>query len=152
MPIHWPIVPQIPGGAAGTRSGVTFLGKGLRSPLREDPATGDFQTVADEENVSQCLRDGILTNLGERVMSEGLGTITRDLLFEQARAVADLVPPSVRSYVETWESRVIFISCTCEEIASSSESVQFEVTLRYKIRATNTTRNLVFPFYLNSEG
>jgi phage baseplate assembly protein W len=149
-PITWPFVPQIPGAAAGTQVGSTFLGKGLLSPLREDPVTGGFQKVSDEDNVAQCLRDGILTNTGERIMSEALGTICRDMLFEQSDVVSDLVPPSVRDFIEQWEPRVIFVLCSAVPVNSTDEFVQFEITIKYRIRATNSVKNLVFPFYLTS--
>jgi len=127
---------------------VPQLGKGLLSPLREDPNTGGFQRVSDEANVRQCLRDGITTALGERPMSEGLGTIARDMLFEQSNIVADLVPPSVRDFIERWEPRAQLVSVRAQPVAEATDSVQFKVSVVYVVRATNARNNLVFPFYL----
>lgn len=151
MPVYWPSVPQRQGSAPGTSAGGTFLGKGLRSPLREDPVTGDFQRVSDDDNVEQCLRDGILTMLGERVMAEGLGTVTREMIFENSTVVSDLVPPSIRDFIEGFEPRVLLTDCRCSPRTASDTETEFVITVSYRIRATNSPKNLTFPFYLRAE-
>lgn len=128
-----------------------FLGKGLLSPLREDPDTGDFQRVRDENNVKQCLRDGVLTMLGERLMAESIGTIARTMLFEETDKVADLLEPSIRDHVERYEPRVVLSSLTVTNTSLTHEVATFNVSLIYIVRATNRRENLVFPFYLRSD-
>lgn len=153
MPVvlTWPVATS-----ASTLPGLTgrplsFLGKGLLSPLREDAVTGDFQLVADEANVKQCLRDGILTAIGERVMSEALGTITRDMLFEEQSVVSDLLAPSIKDFVNHFEPRVILQNVLVSMIDSNTEMVEFRVNVTYVVRVTNTRANLVFPFFLSSQ-
>jgi phage baseplate assembly protein W len=130
----------------------TLLGKGLKSPLEEDPVTGDFKRIEGEDNVRQCLRDGILTALGERPGREGLGTIIRDMTFEQEDIVADVATPSVKDFIEAFEPRVILRGVTIrQKPINSTELVYFVVQVNYVIRATNTGDSLVFPFFLQSE-
>lgn len=150
MSSTWPLVPSaLPSAVLGRTS--TFLGKGLRSPLREDPATGGFQTVSAQANVSQCLKDGILTRFGERVMAEPCGTLARTLLFEESEVVADLLEPSIKDFVDRFEPRVALQSVTVEETSNTGDVVSFRCAIVYVVRATNTRHNLVFPFYLVSD-
>lgn len=129
----------------------TFLGKGLMSPLTEDPVTGDFMRVSDEANVKQCLKDGLLTAIGERVLNEGLGTIVPEMVFEESEVVRDLTEPSIKDYVEQFEPRVILQSVKVTQTNGSADMSAFSVFVSYIIRATNRRENLVFPFYLTSQ-
>lgn len=148
----WPV--SVPGSPTQTTSGVTvtFLGAGLLSPLREDPVTGDFQRVSGNDNVAQCVRDGILTALGERVMNEGLGTITRDMLFEESEVISDLLPPSIKDFVDRYEPRILLTSVTAKPVSATVDRVDFVVKVIYIVRATNTKKNLVVPFALTPNG
>lgn len=147
MSSPWPVVPSaLPAITAGRTP--AFLGKGLKCPLREDPVTGDFQRVEGEDNVKQCLRDGILTSLGERVMAEGVGTIARQLIFEESDVVADLLEPSIKDFVDRYEPRVLLQSVSVEQVSQEPDLITFKCSVVYVVRATNRRQNLVFPFYL----
>jgi len=152
MPVTltWPVTQTFDGQTQTFGRHVSFLGKGLLSPLREDNTTGDFQVVSDEANVKQCLRDGILTAIGERVMLEPFGTITPTLLFEESDVVVDLLQPSISDYVQRFEPRVILQSAQVNMDSANPAMTSFNVSIVYVIRATNARRNLVFPFYLAS--
>jgi phage baseplate assembly protein W len=155
MPVTltWPLAPivsALPSMSPG-RS-LSFLGAGLMSPLREDGTSSDFQRVSDEANVAQCLKDGILTMIGERVMGEPIGTIARTILFEESNSVADLLVPSVKDFITNLEPRVILQNVSVKPLPTNrSDMVGFKVQVIYVIRATTTRANLVFPFYLTSD-
>lgn len=150
MSSSWPLVPSALPALNASRTPL-FLGKGLKCPLREDPLTGGFQTVEGEDNVKQCLRDGVLTALGERVMAEGLGTVARRLLFEESEVVSDLLAPSIRDYVDRYEPRVILSSVSVVQTSLSEEGASYTCSIVYVTRATNKRGNLVFPFYLRAQ-
>ncbi len=147
MPYVYPLSYPVFGAAVSGRS-IAFLGKGLKSPLREDSVTGDFQRVSDEANVMQCVKDGVFTALGERVYRESLGTIARDMLFEESPVVADLLPPSIKDFVERFEPRVMLQSVTAKPKNTTEDLVEFVVRVVYVVRSTNQRRNLVFPYLL----
>ena len=147
MSSPWPLVPAaLP--SANAVGAPTFIGKGLSCPLREDPETGDFQRVESDENVRQCLKQGILTVLGERVMAEGVGTIARRLLFEESDVVADLLEPSIKDFVERYEPRVSLQTVSITQDSSSEDMVSFKCRITYVVLATNRRDTLNFPFYL----
>jgi phage baseplate assembly protein W len=128
-----------------------FMGKGLSFPLQEDPSTGDFKRVADEDNVTQCLEQLCLTRLMER-MDPTVGTVLPDLVFESEDLVADLGEPSIRRAVETHEPRVRLTGhgVTVEPVSDATAGL-FNVRVDYVIRATNKRSNRVFPFTTNEE-
>lgn len=151
MPIYsWPVqgifIPAIPPGKP-----IPFLGRGLFSPLRENSETADFQRVADEANVKQCIRDGLLTSIGERVMGEPIGTIARDLLFEESEVVTDLLEPSIRDFFDRFEPRVVVQSVRVVSTEINAEFAAFKCSIVYVIQTTNQRDNLVFPFYLAAQ-
>ena len=53
----------------------------------------------------------------------------------------------VREALEKWEPRIRDV----EVSAAPDGASQLNVTIRYKIIATNEDRNLVYPFYLRRE-
>lgn len=83
-------------------------------------------------------------------MREGFGTVVRTLLFENAEIIGDLIPPSVKDFIERWEPRVTLVSVTAQAVSQDSGMAVFNVQVRYYIRATNAPGNVVFPFYLTS--
>jgi len=54
----------------------------------------------------------------------------------------------VREAVRDWEPRVELEEVLAE--ADPRDETQITVSIRYRIRATNTKQNLVFPFYLGT--
>lgn len=128
-----------------------FLGKGLAFPLEEDPETGDFKRVEDAENIRQCLLQLVLTARFERVMRAAFGSVIPELLFEDAPVARDLIVTDLRTAIERFEPRVVLTQdpvARIDQENSTRETIGLRIAIRYRIRATNTVHNLVFPFYL----
>jgi phage baseplate assembly protein W len=122
----------------------TVLGKGLKSPLQEDPATGDFARISGAENVKQCIKDLLATSIGERLMNEDAGADLQDLLFSDPDAVVDLAPRRVADAIRRYETRVKDVRVGAERVGDR----QVDVEVSWTLRSTGTRDSLVYPFYV----
>jgi phage baseplate assembly protein W len=102
-------------------------------------------TGADDINAS--IRMAIVTAPGERVMRPQFGCRIWDLLFEPINATTlGLMAEAIRDTVSQWEPRVDLEDVDVQPDPTSPERVTIDV--RYRVKATNDRRNLVFPFYV----
>ncbi len=125
--------------------GNAFLGVGWAFPPTPD-APGEVELSAYEIDVRQAVLIIISTNPGERVMRPDFGAGLSALVFEPVNATtAALVQHYVETALITWEPRIDTITVTVTPVP---QQAQLQVGVRYRIRATNTFYNLVYPFYL----
>jgi phage baseplate assembly protein W len=124
----------------------TFLGVGFAYPARLD-AANHLARAAYEEDVRQAVRIILGTNPGERVMRPDFGAGLNDFLFEPiSTTTLALVRTRVFNALTDWEPRI-----DVERVRVSYDpAVQGKllIEIMYRIRATNTQYNLVYPFYL----
>lgn len=126
-----------------------FLGKGWRFPVLPD-ASGRLGYTEADDNIEHSLRVLLFTALGERVMRLDFGCRAAQLVFAPGgQQNLRLLETTVRDAVRDWEPRVELFDVGVEADAEEPERV--EVALSYRVRATNTRSNLVFPFYLTSQ-
>lgn len=124
-----------------------FLGRGWSFPPRFDALTGRLIPVAADEDVVESLRVPFLTSPGERVMQPQYGCRLRELVFEP-------MDPETEAAIELAISRAILFfepRITLERVLVRTEAWvdgRLTVLLEYRVRATNTRNNVVFPFYL----
>lgn len=123
-----------------------FLGIGWAFPVSLE-VDDTFATAAYEEDVRQAILIILGTNPGERVMRPTFGAGLRDFIFEPLSvATLALIEDRVRSSLIRWEARI-----DLEEVTVRAEQPslgKLEITIRYRVRATNAQFNLVYPFYL----
>ncbi|HRA89121.1 MAG TPA: GPW/gp25 family protein, partial [Planctomycetaceae bacterium] len=125
-----------------------FLGKGWRFPVLPD-VSGRLGYTQDDENVDQSVKILLLTSLGERVMRQDFGCRASQLLFAPGgQRHLRLLETTVRDAIRDWEPRVEVLDVRVEADAEEPERV--DVLLSYRVRASNTKSNIVFPFYLDS--
>jgi uncharacterized protein len=131
---------------AAADPGPAFLGVGWAFPPRY-AATGDIAVAAYEEDVRQAILIILGTNPGERVMRPDFGAGLDRLVFEPINAATvTQVQVRVREALIAWEPRI-----DVEDVRVDTDPAQpsvLLVQLRYRVRATNTLQNLVYPFYL----
>jgi phage baseplate assembly protein W len=125
-----------------------FLGKGWRFPILPD-ASGSLGYVEGDANVEQSLHILLMTRLGERVMRSDFGTQAPRLVFSPGSTqYLRLLEKTIEEAVVNWEPRVDLTSVTAE--ADPIESFRVTVSVSYTVRQTNTSNNLVFPYYLGT--
>lgn len=123
-----------------------FLGSGWGFPVRLNP-DGSIVEVAYEDDVREAIRIILLTNPGERLMRPAFGAGLGDFAFEPLSvATMESVRARVRSALIAWEPRIDVLDVTVTADATHRNCLLIDMT--YRVRATNSRLNLVFPFYL----
>jgi phage baseplate assembly protein W len=123
-----------------------FLGQGWSFPLAPD-ASGDVALAAYEEDIRQAIRIILETAPGERVMRPEFGAGLQALLFEPASTTTmSLARHRVTEALIAWEPRIDL------DVVRVTPDAEFPyrllIEIDYRVRATNTFYNLVYPFYL----
>jgi len=127
----------------------SFLGIGWGFPVAPD-ASGALAVAAYEESVRQSVWIVLGTAKGERAMRPEFGCGIHDLVFERNTvATAGKVTQSVREALLLFEPRIELLDVAVESRRSGE---LLEISVDYRVRATNTAFNLVFPFYLERGG
>ena len=127
-----------------------FLGKGWRFPILPDD-NGQLGYSSGPENIEHSLKVLLLTSLGERVMRYDFGCQAASFVFAPgSHRFLRLLENSIRDSVRDWEPRIELLEVLAETDPDEEERVN--VSIAYRIRATNTQFNLVFPYYLDSNG
>jgi hypothetical protein len=87
------------------------------------------------------------TARGERVMRPDFGCGIHDLVFAVNNATtAGRVVGEVRQALIQWEPRIDVLDVTASPDATEPNRLLIEI--EYRVRATNSRFNLVYPFYL----
>ncbi|MBK8454763.1 MAG: GPW/gp25 family protein [Thiofilum sp.] len=124
-----------------------FLGQGLAFPLRL--VNGEFAMNAAEAQVQQSILSILQTNHGERVMRPEFGANLNKLAFEPLSPVtAILAQEQVKESLLRFEPRIDLLTVNTRWQTQQGEMNTLLIDIHYRIRATDTEFNLVFPFYL----
>jgi uncharacterized protein len=134
-----------------------FLGVGWAFPLRID-ADGKIAMAELEEDVRQAIRIILGTNPGERSMRPDFGAGLSAFAFEPVNAATlAWVKTRVEEALIDAESRIdvedVRVTSGPAEGRGNSNSSgggnsALLIEVRYRVRATNSQHNLVYPFYL----
>ena len=99
-----------------------------------------------EEHIRDLIEQVLFTSPGERVMRPDFGAGLQALVFEPISAtLVALVKHRVEEALITWEPRIDTITV---DVAADGPRGRLLITINYRVRATNTFYNLVYPFYL----
>ena len=128
-----------------------FLGRGWAMPVELDPRTGLVASVAYEEDIRQSMRIILETAPGERVMRPNFGCGIHELVFSVVDSTAiQQIRSTVQEALRRCEARIDVLDVTVEEAATREGKLL--VQIEYRVRRTNQTGNLVFPFYFREGG
>ncbi len=123
-----------------------FLGVGWAFPPLPEP-DGTQAMVAYEEDIRQAIRIILGTNPGERIMRPDFGAGLNTFVFEPVNTTTmALVKTRVQEALVDWEPRI-----DVEEVKVTTDPAERNkllIEVIYRVRATNTLHNLVYPFYL----
>jgi uncharacterized protein len=127
-----------------------FLGMGISFPLSVD-ANGLIAMNSLEDHVRQSIRLILQTIRGERVMRPDFGASLNDLAFEPLnQATVILAQHHVREALIRFEPRIEVLNV--EGAIDPQRQGCLLIHLRYRVRSTDTTFNLVYPFYVERGG
>ena len=123
-----------------------FLGAGLAFPPAAN-VRGALAMVAYDEDIRQSIQIILATNPGERVMRPDFGAGLRDFVFEPADAsTIQRLQTRVQESLIDWEPRIDVQQVSVTIDAATRNTLYIIIT--YRVRASNTIANLVYPFYL----
>ena len=123
-----------------------FLGRGWKYPVEVDRAGGIAMSELDE-SIRQSIHIILGTAPGERVMRPNFGCSIHDLVYAPNNLnTASLAAHFCIEALGKWEPRIDEIEAHAEP--SDDDANRLDIHLKYTVRATNTSRNLVYPFYI----
>jgi phage baseplate assembly protein W len=123
-----------------------FLGRGWKFPLQVTPR-GAIASARGDQRIEESIYIILSTAPGERVMQPQFGCGIHDLVFEPNSVVTrSLVIDRVRRALVTFEPRVDVLTVNAD--ATPEQPNLLLIRVDYRIRATNTFGNLVYPFYI----
>ncbi len=124
----------------------TFVGRGFYWPMQVDH-TGAIRLTDGADDIDRSMAVVLATAPGERVMRPQFGCRIWDLLFEPVTAnLLGLMAESVRDALAQWEPRVNVEEVT--PVPDEKDNALIVISVRYRVKATNDRRNLVYPFYV----
>jgi len=126
-----------------------ILGRGLAFPLKADDR-GRLELARGEQDVEQAIRLILGTAPGERPMRPEFGCGVHDYVFEAVDAYTiGRLEHEIRVALARWEPRIEVLDVNLERALADLGKLLIDI--RYRLRATNDVRNLVYPFYVIPE-
>lgn len=123
-----------------------FLGSGWKFPPGLD-SRGQIELVHQERDVEEAVRIILMTQQGERPMRPEFGSQLYTLIFAPNNATtAGVACRYVQEALIRWEPRIDVLRVTA--VPDDEDHARMIINIGYRIRATNSERNLVFPFYV----
>jgi phage baseplate assembly protein W len=123
-----------------------FLGIGWQFPIGVD-SEGRISMSRDEASIRQSILMILQTARGERQMRPDFGCQVHALVFsENSISAAAQAAYFVEEALSRWEPRIVLLRVqgTPDEQSGNRLLIQIE----YRVIATNSVFNLVYPFYL----
>jgi phage baseplate assembly protein W len=123
-----------------------IIGSGLAFPLQVD-RRGGIALARDEQDIDQAIQLILGTAPGERPMRPEFGCGVHDFVFDSIDAnTIGQMEEAIRIALERWEPRIEVSAVTFD--LSQAGAGLLTIDIGYVVRATNTERNLVHPFYV----
>jgi uncharacterized protein len=123
-----------------------ILGSGIAFPLQVD-RRGGIALAHDETDVDQAIHLILATAPGERPMRPEFGCGVHDFVFDTIDAgTVGRMEEAIRSALSRWEPRIEVRSVDFD-LSHAVEGL-LTIDIGFTVRATNTDRNLVYPFYV----
>jgi phage baseplate assembly protein W len=124
----------------------SFLGTGWSFPPEFSLGAAGVVMTSDEADIEASLRILFGTALGERFLEPGYGLDLRDVLFESlSTTLRTLLTERVRTQILIYEPRIQVLALSLDSPDPNNGTLV--ISLDYKVRASNSRFNLVYPFY-----
>ncbi|MBR6325625.1 MAG: GPW/gp25 family protein [Lachnospiraceae bacterium] len=127
----------------------SFLGTGMKFPPQIDVVTGRFKTSSLEESVKESIYIILMTQQTERFVRPDFGCNLMSYTFMDINATTtNILVREITEAILSQEPRIADVNITTE--MRDSQGVLL-INIDYTLQGSNTSDNLVFPFYLNVE-
>lgn len=125
----------------------SFLGTGWSFPPTFKNQTSTNVMVSREEDIYQSLHILLTTQLNERIMRSDFGCDLSVLLYESITiTLLTKIKGIIENSILLYEPRIDLIDVNFFTEDSTNGVIKIEII--YRIRATNSRKNYVFPYYL----
>lgn len=125
----------------------SFLGTGWGFPPTFNIHTGTVETVSEEKDIFQSLHILLSTQLKERVMRSDFGCDLSALLYENITiTLLTKIKGIIENAIVLYEPRIDLMDVDFHMEETNSGVINIEII--YRIRATNSRKNYVYPYYL----
>jgi phage baseplate assembly protein W len=130
--------------------GKEFLGIGWKFPVELDDDER-LRFVSEEAKIQESVLIILGTARGERVMRPDFGSRLHELVFAPlSTSTGALAVRYVTEALVSWESRIDVLDV--QALVEDPLSGKLTLNINYRVRATNSEFNLVYPFYLREAG
>jgi phage baseplate assembly protein W len=127
------------------RPALDTLGRGISFPFRAGPH-GGIALVGGEDDVEEAIRLILSTTPGERRVRPEFGCDVHEYVFEQLTASTfGHIDREIRRALDRWEPRILVERI---EFTSDDEAATLFIAITYRLRTSNSLRNLIYPFYV----
>lgn len=124
----------------------SFLGIGWSFPPEFSRETGQVAMKADEEDIADSLRILFGTAAGERLFQPKYGLDLRQILFEpMSVTLRTFLQDRIKLAILVHEPRIHLLDVAID--SPDPHEASLRIAVDYRVRATNSRFNLVFPFY-----
>jgi len=125
-----------------------FLGKGWKFPV--SIKNEKIALSEGEDSIKESILIIIGTAKGERVMRPDFGCGIQELVFAPNNtSTATLISVYIKEALLKWEPRIEVLNVSAAP--DKEEGNRIDINIEYRIRTTNTKRNIVYPFYLEAK-
>jgi len=123
-----------------------FLGKGWKFPFNMD-YRGKVDISSHEADIKEAIFIILGTAEGERLMRPGFGCRVHEYLFSTMDALSlRLIENAVIEALTMWEPRIELLEV--KALPDPANDGRLLINIDYRVRSTNTSFNLVYPFYV----
>lgn len=127
----------------------SFLGTGWSFPPTFKQQLATVETVSSEDDIFQSLQILLTTQLSERVMRSDFGCDLSALLYENITiTLLTKIKGIIQNAILKYEPRVDLLDVDFQSGETEINNGIIKIEIVYKIRATNSRQNYVFPYYL----
>ncbi len=124
----------------------SFLGIGWSFPPEFKENTKTVTMLMDEEDIKSSLEILLTTKVGERIMQPKFGCKMEELLFNPLnRTLKTFVAEMIKTAILYHEPRIDVEKIDINQ--GDDLTGELLVIIDFKIRATNSRINMVFPYY-----
>jgi uncharacterized protein len=127
----------------------SFLGTGWSFPPTFNALANTVETVSDEKDIDQSLHILLSTQLKERVMRSDYGCDLTALLYENITiTLLTKIKGIITNAILLYEPRIDLLDIDFKSGETEINNGIINIEIIYQIRATNSRKNYVFPYYL----